>query len=115
MNYIIFIKKNYSNNLVYQLYKYFCVSELYLWFTIVNEHNEIIVECSINNVLNSNSFIKTFELNDVYVEEKFRDNNYGQLMILNVLNYLDQKFYYYNYIIKTSENNYPAIITYKKI
>ncbi len=110
--------KNYNNNIIYSLYKYLCVMESFAWFTLVNEHDDIIGECSISNrhnLSNKDLLIKTFEFHDVFVEEEFRGNNYAELMILNVLYYLDQNYCYYNYIIKTDGDNLPAIKTYTKI
>ncbi len=110
--------KNYDKNIIYSLYKYLCVMESFAWFTLVNEHDEIIGECSISNrhnVYNNDSLIKTFEFHDVFVEKEFRGNNYSELMILNVLYYLDQNYSYYNYVIKTDGDNLPAIKTYTKI
>ncbi len=106
--------KNYSS--YYSFYKYCCVSESYLWFTLVNKDNEIIGECSIGNKnTNSKLSIRTFKFYNVFVEKKFRGNNYAELIILNVLYYLDENFNYYNYIIEANTNNYSAMRTYTKI
>ncbi len=109
-------KKNYSNNFIlYPFFKYFSISESFLWFTLVNEFDEIIGECSIANRFSKNPLIRIFEIHDVYIEKKFRGNNYAELMLYNVLYYLDQNYSYYNFIIKTDHNNYPAIKTYTKL
>jgi RimJ/RimL family protein N-acetyltransferase len=92
-------------------------SRSYLWFILVNDNDELIGECSISNRsrLETKSEVKSFELHNVYIVEKFRGNNYALLMILNVLYYLDKNYQEYNYIIKAYDDNYAAIKTYKKI
>lgn len=108
--------KNFSNDLIFNpFFRYFNIIHIYLWFTLVNSNNEIIGECSIEEISDKDSYIKTFEFHDVFIQEKFRGNNYALLMITNVLYYLDKNYYYYDYIIKTCDNNYPALKTYKKI
>lgn len=111
-------KKNFGNNSIfYPYYKYFmvCTLEIHFRFTLTNEFDEIIGECSITDISKKKSNLKTFEFHDVFIFEKFRSNNYAQLMLLNVLYWLDQKYGYYNYIIKALDSNYPAIKTYTKI
>lgn len=103
-------------NCMYALYKLLSIgeSESCLWFMLVNDHDELIGECSIQN--KSNSIGRTlFELHNVYIVEKYRGNNFAVLMIVNVLNYLDDHYHEYNYIIKANSDNYPAINTYTKI
>ncbi len=110
--------KNFSSDIIFNpLFRYCSIMDSFLWFTLINEKNEIIGECSVSNRHNVGKklFVKTFEFHDVFIQEKFRGNNYAELMILNVLAYLDEHFGYYNYIIKTSGTNLPAIKTYYKI
>lgn len=112
------LKKNCSNNsILYPHYKYFtiCSKDIHIWFTLVNEFDEIIGECSITNITKRNYSVKRFEFHDVFIFEKFRGNNYAQLMLLNVLYWLDQNYGNYNFLIKTDDSNHPAINTYTKI
>ena len=102
-------------NCMYAMYKLYSVGEShsYLWFMLVNENDELVGECSIQN--KSKCIVRTFELHDVCIVEKFRGNNFALLMIVNVLYYLDTLYHTYNYIIKAHDDNYPAIKTYTKI
>jgi len=56
-----------------------------------------------------------FEINDVFVEEKFRGNNYSVLLIMNILYYFEQNFEKKIIIKITSETNSDAYFCYKKI
>ncbi len=100
---------------MYALYKLYSIGESnsYLWFMLVNDHDELVGECSVER--KSKSIVRTLELHNVYIVQKFRGNNFALLMILNVLYYLDTLYYTYNYIIKAHDDNYPAIKTYTKI
>ncbi len=106
-------KINFGNNFVYNIFRYITISDSDFWFTLVNKDNQIIGECSI--YIRHDSNIKTFEIQDVFIEPKFRGNNYAELMLLNVLSYLNQHYTFYNYIIRTHSDNIPAIKTYTKI
>ncbi len=76
--------KNFSNDLIFNpFFRYFNIIDIYLWFTLVNSNNEIIGECSIEEISDKDSYIKTFEFHDVFIQEKFRGNNYAELMILS--------------------------------
>ncbi len=90
-------------------YRFSCVLRYGdIWFHLVNELDEIIACCSVECLSNN-----SYEINDVLVEEKFKGNNYGVLLLCNVINELDCA----NLKVKlfTSVDNYPAIKTYEKI
>jgi len=102
-------KKNYSDNLEFPPdYQYQVVLQVNdYWFHLVNEHDEIIACCSVQ--------IKDeyYQINDVLVEERFRGNNYAELLIMNVLHYFDKDNVKFK--IAASITNIAAIKTYKKI
>ena len=80
--------QNYSNNIEFPPeYQYKCILNCDYWFIIYDDKNNIIASCSVNEE-NDN----IFEINDVFVEEKFRGNNYSVLLIMNILYYFEQNF-----------------------
>lgn len=99
-------EKNYSHDLEFTPeYRYSCVMEINdMWFHLV-KGEDIIACCSI---LIQNEI---YNINDVYVEEKFRGNNYAYSLLLNVLSSIGDK----QYSICASLDNIPAIKTYQKI
>jgi predicted GNAT family N-acyltransferase len=88
------------------------------WFTLYNqnnENNEIVAYCS---VVRENDTI--FEINDVYVEEQHRGNNYSGVLLKYIIKYFQEKFQ--NKFNKKNTikiccelNNFPAYHSYKKI
>jgi len=102
-------KKNYSDNLEFPPdYQYDIILHWNdYWFHFVNEYDEIIACCSITI---SDEY---YGIHDVLVEEKFRGNNYAELLIMNVLHYFDKDNIKFK--ITTNITNIAAIKTYKKI
>lgn len=96
------------------LYRYNIINEYDYWFILYDEtNNSIIAECS---VIAEN--YNVFEINDVYVIEKYRGNNYSTLLIMNVLLYFDTEYFYINKLsIKICANidNIEAVTCYQKI
>jgi predicted GNAT family N-acyltransferase len=91
------------------------------WFTLYNQNNEnnknneIVAYCS---VVRENDTI--FEINDVYVEEQHRGNNYSGVLLKYIIKYFQEKFQ--NKFNKKNTikiccelNNFPAYHSYKKI
>ena len=104
-------KKNYSNNTEFSPeYQYKCILSCDYWFTMYDDKNNIIAQCS---VAEENQNI--YEINDVLVEKKFRGNNYSVLLIMNVLYYFEQTFDKKLIIKITTETNSDAYYCYKKI
>jgi RimJ/RimL family protein N-acetyltransferase len=94
--------------------KYNIILEFDYWFILYNDiDNTIIGECS---VIQEN--YNVFEINDVYVSQKYRGNNYSILLIMNVLHYFDTEYFYINKLtvkLCTNIDNIAAITCYKKI
>lgn len=81
-------KQNYINNIEYNHeYQYSVVIGLDYWFTMCDDNDNIIACCS---VIRETPNI--YEINDVFVEEKYRGNNYSCLLIMNVLHYFEENF-----------------------
>lgn len=57
----------------------------------------------------------TFSINDVFVEERFRGNNYMVLLLVNLLYHFDSLNIHYNYSIIAHIHNISAVKTYTKI
>ena len=102
-------KKNYKNDKDFTPeYRYNTILNYSdIWFHLINENDEIIACCSV--LVNKNCY----QIDDVFVEEQFRGNNYAILLLMNVLfvfNDSKQKI-----ILFTSEDNIPAIKTYERL
>ena len=108
-------KSNYSSDYEFTpTGRYNTILELDYWFILYNAiDNSIIAECS---VIEEN--YNVFEINDVFVIEKYRGNNYSGLLIMNVLLYFDTEYFYINKLtvkICTNLDNIAAITSYNKI
>jgi len=108
-------KINFSHDIDFPpLYRYNIILEFDYWFILYNDiDNTIIGECS---VIQEN--YNVFEINDVYVSQKYRGNNYSILLIMNVLHYFDTEYFYINKLtvkLCTNIDNIAAITCYKKI
>jgi len=57
------------------------------WFTLHNSSDEIIASCSATR---ENDTI--FEINDVYVEEQYRGNNYSGILLNHIIDYFHDNF-----------------------
>ena len=102
---------NYSENKNYTPeYQYnIILKQCDYYFTIYDDKNNIIASCSVSCENNS-----IYEINDVYVEEEYRGNNYSVLLIMNVLYYFEQNSN--NLMIKiTSFLDSDAYHCYKKV
>lgn len=91
------------------------VKENDFWFTLYNSSNEIVAYCS---TVRENDTI--FEINDVYVEEQHRGNNYSGILLKNIIDFFQKNFQ--NSFNKKNTikiccelNNLPAYHSYKKI
>ncbi len=91
------------------------VKENDFWFTLYNPSNEIIASCSVSR---ENETI--FEINDVYVEEQHRGNNYSGILLKNIIDFFQKNFQ--NSFNKKNTikiccelNNLPAYHSYNKI
>jgi hypothetical protein len=116
--------KNKYDNIIFELYKknsnydsiftpeytYNIILSSDMWFILVNENDDIIAECSSEITTNNN-----FSICDVFVEEKFRGNNYAELLLINILYHFDILNIHYNYSIVAHIDNIPAVKTYTKI
>lgn len=102
-------KKNYKHDLVFSTeFRYNCILfESDIWYHIINDVEDIIAVCSIK--FQSDGYC---QIDDVFVEEKFRGNDYSFLLLINVLNDMGN---HNKFKIFTYSNNIPAIRTYKKI
>ena len=108
----IYIKNYYNDREFTPDYRYSCIYRWGdIWFHLINQNDEIIAMCSIAIDKNTN----IYEIHDVYVEEKFRGNNYATLLLVNVLNELIIINPKPTIIIKASIDNHPAFQTYKKV
>jgi hypothetical protein len=111
-------KKNVYNQQVFDLIKksdeYNIILDKDYWFILCDNKNNIIAECS---VIKDNEF--DYEINDVFVEEKYRGNNYSELLLMNVLIYFEEinKEASKQIMMKicTETTNIAALKTYKKI
>lgn len=103
-------EKNYSHDLEYPPeHRYEIVLNWQdYWFHLVNSNDEIIASCSVNKNQDG-----TYEIFDVFVEEKFRGNNYAVLLLMNVLYHFGESKT--SFKITTDVNNIPAIKSYKKV
>jgi len=89
-------KKNYNDKDFTYEYRYNTILNYSdIWFHLINENDEIIACCSVS--VNKDCY----QIDDVFVEEQFRVNNYAILLLMNVL--------------FTSEDNIPAIKTYERL
>jgi GNAT superfamily N-acetyltransferase len=119
--YLLKTYKNIYNNKLYELYvknyyydkqftpdyRYNCIIKSSdIWFHLINDSDDIIAICSVSINLNF------YEIKDVFVEEKFRGNNYATLLLINVLNSFDN---FDNFRIFAYKCNIAAIKTYEKI
>ena len=110
-------KLNYAHDLKYTpKYRYKVVLNTNAdWFHLVNSNEDIIALCTVNKNKD-----KSYEICDVWVEEKFRGHNYSVLLIMNVLYYFGNTKYYFGntkskFKISTTIENIPAIKSYKKV
>jgi hypothetical protein len=102
-------KKNYNHDIEFTPeYRYNMVLKFSdMWYHLINDNDDIIGCCSVSL---KNGYYK---IDDVYIEENFRGNNYSLLLLMNVLylhDDINNKF-----ILQTSISNIPAIKTYEKI
>jgi N-acetylglutamate synthase-like GNAT family acetyltransferase len=80
-----------------------------MWFHLVNNNDMIIGCCSVK--IEDNTYI--FE--DVYIEKKFRGNNYAILLLLNAMESVWANNINACFQISANYDNIPAVKTYSKI
>lgn len=102
--------KNYSYDRIFTpQYRYtVIIHSKYLWFHLVNNNDEIIGCCSVNKD-------KIYTIGDVYIEKKFRGNNYAVLLLINVIDKIIINDNNARFQIMAHDTNIAAIITYQKI
>lgn len=104
-------EKNFNYDYIFTpKYRYNTILTCDMWFILVNNNNDIIAECSSEITKNN-----TFSIDDVFVQEKFRGNNYAELLLINILYHFDILNIQYNYSIVAHIDNIPAVKTYTKI
>jgi hypothetical protein len=80
-----------------------------MWFHLVNSDDQIIGCCSAK--IKDNTYI----FDDVYIEEKFRGNNYAILLLLNAMESVMANNMNARFQISAHDDNMPAVKTYSRI
>lgn len=78
------------------------------WCFIYDDRLVKIAECSLKLEPNKNEI----HIQDMYVNQYYRNEKYCTLLLLNVFEYFGNK---YNYIIEANLDNHPAICCYTNI
>lgn len=86
------------------------LSQKDFWFILYNDENIPVAECSL---IYENENI--YEFNDVQVYEKYRGNNYSNIMISKIIDYMKQFNLKLNLKIMSYLNNVASYNSYKKV
>jgi len=86
------------------------LSQKDFWFILYNDDNIPVSECSL---IYENENI--YEFNDVLVYEKHRGNNYSNIMITKIIDYMKQFNLKLNLKIMSYLNNIASYNSYKKV
>lgn len=86
------------------------LSQKDFWFILYNDENIPVAECSL---IYENENI--YEFNDVLVYEKYRGNNYSNIMISKIIDYMKQFNLKLNLKIMSYLNNSASYNSYKKV
>jgi GNAT superfamily N-acetyltransferase len=109
--YKVFVKKYKNNKLFGPKFMYLemllsTVESVYL----VNDDDEILAECSLNDWGNN-----VRRIDDVFVEEKYRGNKYATILFNKMIQYHNDNNQYYKYVISAHNYNTPALKTYTSV
>lgn len=102
------LKELYYKNFGEKLTDFISICEY--WCTLYSKDDIILAECSIEHIDKN-----LFEIHDVFVDEKFRGNNYAVLLILNTILYIKDNFPESDIEIKCYTVNKSAYSCYSKI